>query len=176
MRGNLENWLVNKSKHSPPVKLICASGTFHVCMGPDNSNISCVNRCHYNMAFMVTIIVWHLFWRGIKGVREIKRRLNDSAGFLGGGASCCIILYTSSDQVFDDLGALVGNPGGVQEAPAGDLLRRNLPQHHPKAVHVHLRHMIIIIISLGILNLRHDTAQVTGGSPAVGTLAKIRQT
>ena len=106
--------------------------------------IHCLN-CHVHM---------HLgesFWRSIKGVREIKRRLNDFTGFLGSGSSCCVVLDTSSDQVLNDLGALVGDPGGVQEAPAWYVLGCNFPQDHPKAVHV---------------NLRHHTAQITGASQA----------
>lgn len=68
----------------------------------------------------------------------MERGLDDSACFLGTWPACSFFLEASSNQVLDDLRALLWDFGGAQEAPAGHVLGRNLPQHDAKAEHVNL--------------------------------------
>ena len=69
--------------------------------------------------------------------------LDDSASFLGARPACSFFLKASSNQVLNDLRALLWDFGGAQEAPAGHVLGCNLPQHNAKAEHVDLHNITL---------------------------------
>ena len=81
----------------------------------------------------------------------MERGLDDSASFLGAGPACSFFLKASSNQVLNDLRALLWDFGGAQEAPARHVLGRNLPQHDAKAEHVNLHNITLPdLVKLGV--------------------------
>ncbi len=77
--------------------------------------------------------------------------LDDSASFLGARPACSFFLKASSNQVLNDLRALLWDFGGAQEAPAGHVLGCNLPQHNAKAEHGDLHNITLPeLVKLGV--------------------------